>query len=231
MKKIIFFLALVSQTASATIWITLADPRSNKIAIVGASSGYIGDYRTMVSVDNYGLAAVGSWYLGKKQGPLKELLKRDELSAREKVEEFSRLINMDSMKRRVSLVTSHFENASEPGRGCHEENHYCGKFESKLFTVTGGGLVGENVILAARDELLKPEVHALPIECQLYRGIKAIFESGGEKKTFNRLSYMVDDVTVVNDVKHELFFRMGKETDLLKKFEASLKNQGLNCAL
>lgn len=226
MKKLILLFVLFSQAASATIWITLADPRTNKIAIVGASSGDIGDYRTMVSVDNYGLAAIGSWYLGRNQTNLKALMKDERLTAREVAVEFNRLINLDSKKRRVSFVNARFETASVPGRGCHSHNHFCGKIEADQFTVTGGGLVGENVLIAAKDALENSST--LPIECQLYRGIKAIFESGGEIKRIKRLSFMIDDVTKDGDVQHKLFKR-GNEAALISDFRAHLLSMGFSC--
>lgn len=207
----------------------MSDRQSKKIGVVGASSGYIGDYRTMVAVENHGMAVVGSWYLGRRQENLISLLMNQHLTAREKVQEFSRLINQDRHKRRVSLVTADFENASEPGRGCHQNNPYCGKFEDQDFTITGGGLESEDVILKTADVLKDPDVRELPFECRMYKGIEAIFSAGGEIKNFNRLSYMVDDVTEENDLHKELFIRRGHENNLLIKFKKSLKKSGFNC--
>ncbi len=230
MKKLITLVILLTTlSAEATIWITLSDPASQKIAVVGASSGYIGDYRTMVAVDNKGIAVVGSWYLGKKQKHLTRILSDESLSAKEMAAEFSQLINQDSKKRRVSLVNARFENASEPGRGCHSHNYFCGKFENPDFSITGGGLVSENVIKTAAAILQKPEIRRLPIECQLLHGIDAIFHTGGEYKTIQRLAYQVDDVRVDGDNKRFLFFRKGHENSLLTQFESKLRSQGLDC--
>jgi hypothetical protein len=225
MKTLALTLLFFSHSALATIWVTIADPETHKIAVVGASSGYIGDYRTMVPVDNFGIAVVGSWYLGRHQDELVALMKNEALTASEVAKEFSRLINQDSYKRRVSLVNARFENASEPGRGCHAENHYCGKYEDPLFTVTGGGLVGEQVILAAKDTLHDRNVERLPIECRLYSAISSIFSSGGEIKTFNRLAFVVDDINVNGDNKMNVFFRYGNESSLLKQFKKAIRSR------
>ncbi len=220
---------LFSATSFATIWITISDPASHKIGVVGASSGYIGDYRTMVPVDNTGIAVVGSWYLGRKQKHLVELMKNEAMTASEVVKEFSRLINQDSHKRRVSFVNARYENASEPGRGCHSHNYYCGKYEDPHFSITGGGLVSENVILAAKDVLQASE--HLPFECRMYLGIKAIFHSGGEFKKINRLAFIVDDLRVKGDNKIHLYHRKGHEDSLLQKFHQKLTSRGFNCSL
>lgn len=231
MKKLNFLLLFLffSHSAFATIWITISDSHSQKIGVVGASSGYIGDYRTMVAVENEGIAVVGAWYIDRKQNHLKSVLKDHSLSAREKVSKFSSLINRDQHKRRVSLVTKNFENASEPGRGCHQNNDYCGKFEGGHFSITGGGLESENVILHTSRILLDSVTQSLPFECQMYKGIEAVFNSGGEIKTINRLAYMTDDVAVDNDLKHEVFYRKGSEKNLLQQFKESLRKQGILC--
>lgn len=223
------FLFLITQSAQATIWITLSDPNGNKIGVVGASSGHIGDYRTMVPVDNTGIAVVGSWYLGKKQDHLVRLMQNEALTATETAREFSRLINLDSHKRRVSLVNARFENASEPGRGCHSNNSYCGKYEDPHFSITGGGLVSENVILSARDVLQDSATERLPFECRLYHGIRAIFLSGGEYKKINRLAFIVDDLRLKGDNSITLYFRKGHENNLLDQFARTLKDKGFNC--
>lgn len=222
-------LSLFSFTTHATIWITVSDPQSNKIAVVGASSGHIGDKRTMVPVDNYGIAVVGSWYLGNNQDHLKKLIRNETLSASEVAKEFSRLINLDSHKRRVSFVNARFHNASVPGRGCHASNHYCGKYEDDRFTVTGGGLESENVILAAKDVLLDRNVQRMPIECQLYKSIEAVFAAGGEYKKIERLAFHVDDVGLDKDGKTHLYFRKGGEGSLLTQFKTKLSSMGLTC--
>lgn len=230
MKSFLFFiLTLLTTPAFATIWITIGDPSSQKIGVVGASSGNIGDYRTMVPVDNTAIAVVGSWYLGKKQKHLTALLRNRAMTAHEVAKEFSRLINLDSHKRRVSLVNARFENASEPGRGCHRDNNYCGKYEDPHFTITGGGLVSENVINAGRDALLSAE--HLPFECRMYLGIKAIFHSGGEFKKINRLAYIVDDIRVNGDNRIHLFHRKGHENNLLDQFHRKLTASGIQCPL
>ncbi len=226
---IICFTLLVSHSALATIWITIADPQGHKIGVVGASSGYVGDYRTMVPVDNKGIAVVGSWYLGKKQKHLVELMSNEALTASEVVREFSRLINLDSQKRRVSFVNARFENASEPGRGCHSHNFYCGKYEDPMFSITGGGLIGEHVILAGKDAIQHSE--NMPMECRMYHGIKAIFLSGGEFKTIQRLAFIVDDLNKNGDNKITLFFRKGHENSLLDQFAAKLRVMGFICGL
>lgn len=217
-------------SAYATIWITLADPESNKIAVVGASSGNIGNTRTMVAVDNYGIAVVGSWYLRRQNPHLRDLVKNEELSATELALEFSRLINRDRHKRRVSFVNARFQNASEPGRGCHVNNQYCGKYVEGRFSVTGGGLVAEEVILAAKDVLEDPTIQELPIECQMYKGIEAIFNAGGEYKLFNRLAYLVDDVTKKEELKIKVYYRgRGYEANLLKQFKRQIESLGIDC--
>ncbi len=181
----------------------------------------------MVPVDNKGIAVVGSWYLGKKQKHLVELIQNEALTASELVKEFSRLINQDSRKRRVSFVNSRFENASEPGRGCYSHNQYCGKYEDPMFSITGGGLISENVILAGKDAIQGNE--SMPIECRMYHGIKAIFLSGGEYKTIQRLSFIVDDLRKNGDNKITLFYRKGHENSLLNQFAGKLKSMGFNC--
>lgn len=181
-------------------------------------------------VENEGIAVVGSWYLNRKNKHLKKLISNRDLSARDVVEQFSKLINQDSHKRRVSFVNSRFENASQPGRGCHNENHWCGKYEDPKFTITGGGLVSENVILAAKDVLLDRSIEDLPIECQLYKGMEAIFKAGGEWKLINRLSIMVDDVTKKKDLYTKLFFRKNAhENILLDQLKTYLKQKNINC--
>lgn len=224
---IICWTLLISHSALATIWITISDPQGHKIGVVGASSGYIGDYRTMVPVDNKGIAVVGSWYLGRNQRTLVELIRNEALTASEVVKEFSWLINQDSYKRRVSFVNARFENASKPGRGCHSHNYYCGKYEDPLFTITGGGLVSENVILAGKDAIQASE--SMPMECRMYHGIKAIFLSGGEFKTIERLSFIVDDLKLNGDNRITLFKRKGHENSLLTQFAGRLKSLGFNC--
>ncbi len=220
---------LFSSHTFATIWITLSDPASGKIGVIGASSGYIGDYRTMVPVDNHGIAVVGSWYLGKKQDHLISVIRNPALTAHEATAEMSRLINLDSHKRRVSFVNARFENASVPGRGCHANNKYCGKYEDPHFTITGGGLVSENVILAARDVLADARTEKLPFECRLYLGMKAVFDAGGEYKTIERVALAVDDLSVNGDNKMLVWFRKGAEDSLLKQLSGRLSTRGLNC--
>lgn len=231
MKKLIILICLFfSQSIFATIWITYADPQSNKIGVVGASSGNIGDKGTMVLVDNHGIATIGSWYLTNKQHKtLKKRIAQNNLSATAAVEEFSEIINRDSYKRRVSLVNAHFENASRPGRGCHQDNHYCGFIEQPQFTVTGGGLVSENVLLAAKEALLDPAIQHLPIECKLYKGIEAIIKSGGELKIIKRLAFAVDDLAKNKDLKSHLYHNKGLESSLLKQFENHLKANSIKC--
>lgn len=226
---LISFLCLLTFPSSATVWITLSDPSGHKIGVVGASSGYIGDYRTMVPVDNVGIAVVGSWYLGRKQKHLVELMKNESMTAAETAKEFSRLINLDSEKRRVSLVNARYENASEPGRGCHSHNYYCGKYEDPHFSITGGGLVSPEVIVAGKTALDTSE--HLPFECRLYLGIKAIFKSGGEFKKINRLAFIVDDLRQTGDNKIHLYHRKGSEDSLLQQFHKKLATRGISCAL
>lgn len=231
MKNLLISLSLLlySFQSYATIWITLSDPLSNKIGVIGASSGYIGDYRTMVSVDNKAIAVVGSWYLGRRQAHLFEVLSDPNLSATQMAQVFSDLINRDRHKRRVSLVTSKFQNASEPGRGCHTGNNYCGKYEEESFSITGGGLISEEVIMKAKMALQSERVKKLPFECQLYRGMKAIFEAGGEIKLFNRLALQVDDISLTNDSKRYLFFRKGDENSLLSLLHDHLSSKAISC--
>lgn len=232
MKNFILCLSVfLSHSALATIWITISDPKGHKIGVVGASSGYVGDYRTMVPVDNKGIAVVGSWYLGRKQKHLVDLIKNEALTASEVVKEFGRLINRDFHKRRVSFVNSRFENASEPGRGCHGQNQYCGKYEDPMFTITGGGLVSEDVIHSARIILQDKVLETGPIECRMYHAMKAIFHAGGELKTINRLAYIIDDLKRNGDTKISLFHRKGHEESLLEQFDRDLKAQGFNCSL
>lgn len=230
MRRIISILLFnFPHTAFATLWITVSDPQTNKIGVVGVSSGYIGDYRTMVPVDNHGVAVVGSWYLGKDQQALVDLLKNSSLTARETAEKFSYMINRDSYKRRVSLVNARFENASVPGRGCHEHNYYCGKFEDQDFTITGGGLESENVILSAARTLQASSTKYLPIECQLYAGINAVIQSGAEIKRLERLSFYVDDLHKLNDGEIRLIKRKGAEEGLLRQFRNEIEARGINC--
>ncbi len=110
---------------------------------------------------------------------------------------------------------------------CHSQNHYCGKYEDPEFTITGGGLVSENVILAGKDAL--QETESLPMECRMYYGIRAIFLSGGEFKKINRLAFIVDDLRHRDDNRITLFYRNGHENSLLKQFAEKLKGRGLNC--
>lgn len=222
-------LFLFIQPAIATVWITLADSKSHKIGVIGASSGYIGDYRTMVSADNQAIAVVGSWYLERRQSHLIETLSDPNLSAKQMALVFSDLINQDRHKRRVSLVTAKFENASEPGRGCHDRNYYCGKYESKNFSITGGGLVSEEVILKTKEVLEDERTRNLPFECQLQKGITSIFESGGEIKLFNRIAIQVDDTSLKNDSKGKVFYRRGPENSLLSQLQQHLVTLGINC--
>lgn len=228
---LILFAFFFSTHSFATIWITLSDPASGKIGVIGASSGYIGDYRTMVPVDNHGIAVVGSWYLGKKQKHLVSVITNPALTAAEATAEMSRMINQDSHKRRISFVNARFENASVPGRGCHANNRYCGKYEDPHFSITGGGLVSENVILAARDVLSDSRTEKLPFECRLYLGMKAIFQAGGEYKKIERLAIAVDDVRVNGDNRISLWFRKGAEDSLLKQLAEKLSTRGLNCGV
>ncbi len=230
--KYFFSLSLVlfALSAHATLWITLSHPRSDKIAVVGASSGNIGDYKTMVSVDNHGIAVVGSWYLDRRQDHLKYLMRNETLTAREVAKEFSRLINLDSHKRRVSFVNDRFENASEPGRGCHSDNYYCGKYEAEHFTITGGGLVSPEVINAGRVALENPRIQTLPVECQLYLAMKAMFDAGIEFKTVNRLTFLIDDLRRERDNRIHLYFRKESEQSLLDQFMAEVKSRGISCA-
>lgn len=221
-------LFLLSISAHATLWITLSHPQSDKIAVIGASSGHIGDYRTMVSVDNAGIAVIGSWYLNRKQDNLKSLIRNETLTAREMVTEFSRRINLDSRKRRVSFVNARYENASEPGRGCHRNNNYCGKYEAEHFSITGGGLVSPNVINAGRIALEDPRIQSLPIECQLYVGMKAMFDAGIEFKTVKRLAFLIDDLRIEGDNRIHLY-RKGNEQSLLKQFLKEIRARGILC--
>lgn len=230
-KTILLLLVFFTHSAFATIWITLADPESKKIAAVGASSGPIGDYRTMIYSDNSGIAVVGSYVLGRRNSYLYQLVGNQALSASELVREFSETINRGPYKRRVSVVNSRFETAAEAGRGCHSDNYYCGAAEEKFFTVMGGGLVSENVVLEARDVLNDPAVKRLPIECQMYKGIEAVFKAGGEKLLFNRLSFVVDDLKLINDIQTDLYFRNGHENSLLEAFAKKIKASGIDCRL
>lgn len=183
----------------------------------------------MVSVDNKALAVVGSWYLGRRQGSLIEVLSDPNLSAAQKAQVLSDLINRDRHKRRISLVTADFENASEPGRGCHDRNIFCGKYESKYFSITGGGLESEEVILKTKEVLEDGITRKLPLECQLQKGIKAIFESGGEIKFFNRVAIQVDDINLKDDSKRYVFFRRGHENSLLEQLQEHIVSLGINC--
>lgn len=183
----------------------------------------------MVSIDNKAMAVVGSWYLGRRQDSLMEVLSDSNLSAAQKAQVLSDLINRDRHKRRVSLVTSDFENASEPGRGCHDRNIFCGKYESKYFSITGGGLESEEVILVTKKALEDERTRKLPFECQLEKGMRAIFESGGEIKLFNRIAVQVDNIHLKDDSKRNVFFRRGHENSLLDQLRKHHASLGINC--
>lgn len=230
MKILLFLIYFFPLTASATIWITLSDPKENKIGVVGASSGLIGNKRTILSVDNHGIAVVGSWYVEKDHRKLKRFIKSSSQDAPSTASELSQFLNLDQHKRRVSFVNSQFQNAARPGRGCHEYNAYCGSVEEEHFTIVGGGLASSEVITKTQELLKSQAFERLPFECKLYRSIEAIFLAGGEIKTMNRLAFVVDDLSKKRDAKIVLFHRKKEEKDLLIQFEERLRQKRIVCS-
>jgi hypothetical protein len=218
-------------TAFATIWITLADPKSNKIGAIGASSGFIGERNTVVHVDNRGIAVIGANYLGRNNQELYQLLTAPYNSVEELVNTFSESINRDPrVPRRVTLVTSKFETATAATWGCNAGNQYCAEHTGGHFAIAGGGLESEQVIAAAVQLLSRPQTRRLALECQLYLGMRAMFEAGGEILLFRRVAYLVDDLGQQGDGRISIFHRgRWQEEWLLEQLEQKLIKDGHKC--